>query len=133
MNPRVLVAPKKSIIEVYPPGLRAPAPELSFIRPAMILAPAMPRFCPTDMRPIAVPKREGATSLFVNGHRTAGTKEKLTPINAVANQRVQEVHNIIAIDRGSRSAPNASIGAWRPVLSQIQPNIGVVNRAARKT
>jgi len=38
-----------------------------------------------------------------------------------------------AIDKGNSSAPNASIGAYRPVRPHTHPKSGVVNMAARNT
>ncbi len=63
------------------------------------------------MRPNAVPKTRGGTSRLVSGHITAGTSEKLTPMRAVAIQRLQFVYARIISATGSRNAPKASNGA----------------------
>jgi len=55
------------------------------------------------------------------------------PINAVAIHRLHGVYAMIAMARGSSSAPKASMGAYRPDRSQSQPKTGVANIAARKT
>ena len=85
------------------------------------------------MRPSAVPNLAGETSLLVSGQMTAGTNEKLTPIIAVATHRLHWVSAITAIDKGRSNAPNASMGAYRPVRPHTHPKAGVVNMAARNT